>query len=127
MRPKPFESHPWFHPYIAAVPEDNGIDALLASEKVIQRIFGDLTPEQWAFRYQAFKWSPKQMLGHLIDAERIFAYRALCIARGDTTSLPGFEETDYAAAGKFDDRSGHYRQGAYRRNHFESQVSDGIF
>ena len=57
-----------------------------------------LTEEQAQFRYAPDKWSVKDLLGHLCDAERVFAYRLLRIGRGDITPLPGFEETDYARA-----------------------------
>ena len=55
-------------------------------------------------RYAAGKWSIREVLGHLIDTERIFAYRALRFARGDRTDLPGFEQDDYVAAAQFDRR-----------------------
>lgn len=57
-----------------------------------------ISEDKWMYRYAPEKWSVKEMVQHIIDAERIFAYRALCIARGDKTPLPGFEENDYAAA-----------------------------
>src|SRR5262249_14910723 len=56
-----------------------------------------LTESQGSLRYAPDKWSIKQMLQHVIDAERVFAYRALRAARGDRTPLPGFEENEYAA------------------------------
>jgi hypothetical protein len=58
--------------------------------------FKSLPSEKHHFQYEVGKWSPLDILQHLIDAERIFAYRALRIARLDTTALPGFEENDYA-------------------------------
>src|SRR5262245_28188406 len=57
------------------------------------------------YRYARGKWSIKEVVGHLADTERILAYRALCIARGDTTPLPGFDETAYVPVAKFDARS----------------------
>jgi uncharacterized damage-inducible protein DinB len=63
-------------------------------------------PESKAlYRYAPAKWSIKEVLGHLADSERVFAYRALRFARGDTTPLPGFDEQVYAPAGRFDERS----------------------
>ena len=59
---------------------------------------GDLT-------YGPGKWSVKQVLGHLADDERIFAYRALCVARGDSRELPGFDERQYVAAAGFPELS----------------------
>jgi uncharacterized damage-inducible protein DinB len=56
-------------------------------------------------RYAAGKWSMREVLGHLIDTERIFAYRALRFAHGDRTDLPGFEQDDYVAAAQFDRRT----------------------
>src|SRR5450755_1435130 len=55
-------------------------------------------------RYAAGKWSVREVLGHMIDTERIFAYRALRFARNDRTDLPGFEQDDYIAAANFDQR-----------------------
>ena len=55
-------------------------------------------------RYAPDKWTVKEVLGHLIDDERIFAYRALCIARGDARPLAGFDEKDYVAATQFEAR-----------------------
>src|SRR4051812_33438052 len=56
-------------------------------------------------RYEPGKWTVKEIVGHLIDDERIFAYRALCVARGDTRPLPGFEENEYVAATNFESQS----------------------
>ena len=58
----------------------------------------DLDPVRRLHRYAPEKWSVQQLLGHMIDTERIFSCRALCIARGDQTPLPGFEENDYVDA-----------------------------
>ena len=63
-----------------------------------------LTDEQGAFRYAPDKWSIKELINHLSDAERVFAYRMLRIGRGDRTPLPGFEENDYARAAQSDRR-----------------------
>ena len=57
------------------------------------------------YRYAEGKWSVKEVLGHMLDAERIFAYRALCIARGEQQSLPAFEEDEYVKNGFFSERS----------------------
>jgi hypothetical protein len=54
------------------------------------------------FRYDEGKWTIKEVIGHLLDTERVFVYRLLRISRGDMTELPGFDETMYAAEGRFD-------------------------
>jgi uncharacterized damage-inducible protein DinB len=73
-------------------------------DRVLARL-SPLTDEQSAFRYAPEKWSVKEMIGHLADAERVFAYRLLRIGRGDTTPLPGFEENDYVRAACSDRRT----------------------
>jgi hypothetical protein len=55
-------------------------------------------------RYESDKWSVREVVGHIIDSERIFAYRALRFARNDQTPLPGFEQDDYIGPGQFDAR-----------------------
>jgi hypothetical protein len=64
-----------------------------------------LSEQQAAYRYAPGKWSLKEALGHVTDTERIFAYRALRIARGDTTPQPGFEQDDYVRAAIFGSRT----------------------
>lgn len=51
--------------------------------------------------YQVSKWTPKEMLGHIIDTDRIFSYRALCLARSESALLPGFDENSYVASANF--------------------------
>lgn len=81
-----------------------GNDIMAALEDQPQHTLALLTglgEEQGNYRYAPDKWSIKEMLGHLIDTERILAYRALCIARNDRTPLPGFEQDDYVRSGGF--------------------------
>jgi uncharacterized damage-inducible protein DinB len=63
-----------------------------------------LTEAQAMHRYAEGKWSVKEVIGHLADAERVFAYRALCIARGDQAALPGFDENSYVVNAQSDRR-----------------------
>jgi uncharacterized damage-inducible protein DinB len=65
----------------------------------------ELPEQRWGYRYAPGKWSVKQVLGHLIDCERVFAYRAMCIARGEQKPLPGFDQDAYVDTGEADQRS----------------------
>ena len=97
-----------FAPFYAGYVEKVGADPIGLLERQLGRfrILGEtLAPEQAAHRYAPGKWSVKEILGHLIDAERVFSYRALRIARGDTTPLAGFDENAYVAAAESDRRS----------------------
>ncbi|WP_460635677.1 DinB family protein [Larkinella harenae] len=90
-----------FARYIDLVDSENVIVALRQQAAIIESLYKNLTVVQQDYRYAEGKWSPKEMLGHMIDTERIFAYRALCIARGEQQPLPGFDENAYADAGNF--------------------------
>jgi hypothetical protein len=61
----------------------------------------NVAPDQADYRYAPEKWSLKEVIGHITDTERIMSYRALCIARGDRTALPGFNEESYVAHAEF--------------------------
>ena len=83
---------------LARVAGDDAISALVAQRDDVLRLFAPLTDATVAGRrYAPGKWTVKEVLGHLIDDERIFAYRLFCIARGDARPLRGFDEVQYAA------------------------------
>ncbi len=93
---EPTEFAPFYKPYIEKAKQyDSILKGLLENEKETISFFENLPTEKLEFRYAEGKWTPKDILLHLIDAERIFTYRALRIARNDKTELPGFEENDY--------------------------------
>ena len=84
--------------YIAAVAgETDGLATLTRQQDAIEAM-RRLTPAQAEHRYADDKWSVKEIVGHLSDAERVLSYRLLRIARGDVTPLPGFDEKTFAAA-----------------------------
>jgi DinB superfamily len=80
------------------------LGALEHQPEELNKLFSGLTDEQAGYRPSPQKWSIKEILGHINDAERIFSYRALRIARNDKTALAGFEQDDYVRAGHFDKR-----------------------
>jgi len=103
--PGPTECAPAFARYIArAANVSNPLEELSAQRARVMARVSPLTDEQAQFRYEQGKWSVKELINHLSDAERVFAYRMLRIGRGDRTPLPGFEENDYARAAKSDRR-----------------------
>jgi uncharacterized damage-inducible protein DinB len=84
---------------------DDAVGALATQGKEIAALFESLDEETIRERrYAPGKWTVKEVIGHLIDDERIFAYRALCVARRDARPLPGFEENEYVAATNFESR-----------------------
>ena len=95
----------YFENYTKLVEADNAIDLIDKYSKPIWKFFNSIPAKTSTHRYAEDKWSLKELLQHIIDTERIFAYRALTIARHDTTSLPGFDENAYAVVSNADNRS----------------------
>jgi uncharacterized damage-inducible protein DinB len=96
-RPSPTEYAPYFERYVSLVAEDDFVSLFSQQPSELHARLVPLSPERAGFRYAPGKWSIREVVGHIIDAERVFAYRALCIARGEATSLPSFDENAYAA------------------------------
>lgn len=104
-KPQPGEFPPYAAMYIDLLPDDGRIIHHLEHQvQLVQAMFGSLPPERLAHRYAPGKWTPREVLLHIIDDERIYAYRALRFARGDVTELPGFDEQPYAVASEADTR-----------------------
>jgi uncharacterized damage-inducible protein DinB len=103
-RPEPNEYAPYYAGYIALVPGDDAVAALEAQRLHMMQMLSARSEREGNFRYGADKWSVKEVLGHMADAERVFTYRAMRIGRGDETPLPGFEQDDYVKNGGFSDR-----------------------
>lgn len=99
-RPQPNEYGPYYHTYISKVENDNLLQALADGQRSTLEFFKGLPAEKWAYRYAEGKWSIKELLLHLIDCERVFANRALRIARNDKTPLPGFDENLFAESSR---------------------------
>jgi hypothetical protein len=95
-----------FHAYVSRVAEvPDAIGLLTAQAEQFGAVLAPLNEAAAEYRYAPGKWSVKEMLGHLCDAERIFAYRLLRIGRGDGTPLAGFEEDDYVRSSGAHQRS----------------------
>ena len=95
----------YYHSYITHVMDDDLESAFHKHQVELVSFLKEIPKKKWSYRYAEDKWSIKELVQHIIDAERIFAYRALCISRKDQTPLPGFEENDYAANSKADSRT----------------------
>ena len=94
-KPEPTEYAPFYETYVALVPDVDIVQLLEAQRLQTAQLLAGCSERDGNFRYAPEKWSVKEVIGHLADAERIFTYRALRIARGDETPLPGFEQNDY--------------------------------
>lgn len=105
QRPAAGEFNPYYQKYIDKVPDED-IRALLRVQLAdTLALLRPLTDQQANYRYGPDKWTIKQVIGHMIDTERVFAYRAMRIARADPTELPGFDENAFVAHGAFEQRS----------------------
>jgi Mycothiol maleylpyruvate isomerase N-terminal domain. len=100
-RPQADEYNEYFSRYTSLVPEGNLITLLEEQQAETNRIFSSVSEAQAEYRYAEGKWSLKEVLGHIVDTERIMSYRLLRIARGDTTSLPGFNQDAYIEGDPF--------------------------
>jgi hypothetical protein len=96
MRPTSAEYSASFERYVSLVTEDDVLPLLDAQASGVRSAVGVLSAERAGYRYAPGKWSVRETIGHLIDTERVFGYRALSIARGETFSLPPFDENRYA-------------------------------
>ena len=102
-RPPATEYASAFERYVSRVPEG---DVVAALARQIDEVIGGFDKARGAaerYRYAPDKWSVREMVGHMVDTERIMGYRAVCVARGEAASLPGFDENAYVANASFDE------------------------
>jgi uncharacterized damage-inducible protein DinB len=95
----------YYHKYINLAIDDDIQTAFKKHQTELVSFLKDIPKKKWNHRYAEGKWSIKEVVQHIIDAERVFAYRALCFARKDQTPLPGFDENIFAVNSKADERS----------------------
>jgi uncharacterized damage-inducible protein DinB len=104
-RPEATEYAEYYANYISKVPGSDVLSVLESQRLQMLQVFAGRSERDGSFRYAPGKWTVKEVLGHITDTERIFAYRALRIARADQTPLPGFEQDDYVRSAAFGDRT----------------------
>jgi uncharacterized damage-inducible protein DinB len=101
-RPAEGEFLPYYERYISLVPAGDVLSTLASQMSETQDLLRGLPASSSTYRYAPGKWSVNEVIGHVIDSERIFAGRALRFARNDATPMPGFEQDDYVRNSKFD-------------------------
>jgi uncharacterized damage-inducible protein DinB len=104
-RPAASEYAPFYHGYVEAVPDGDIVELLRSGGRELVEAIGRIPEDRGGFRYGPEKWSIREVLGHLIDAERIFSYRALRVGRGDRTPLASFDENAYVKTAGSDART----------------------
>ena len=95
QRPTPAEYAPYYEKYIAKVRDGEILEILAEQSDAIRGLFARVPEDRGHFAYAPGKWTLNESLQHVVDTERVFSYRALRIARGDATPLPGFEQNDW--------------------------------
>ena len=101
-RPLESEYAPYYQGYVGHVTEEEILPVLRAQPDDLDVLLERVTPERETYRYAEGKWSIREIAGHLIDGERVFGYRAFCIARGESQNLPGFDQNDYLLTAPYD-------------------------
>jgi uncharacterized damage-inducible protein DinB len=102
-RPTASDYSPYHASYVALVPEEDIVSAMEQQSSEMQKVLASLDETKAASRYAEGKWSVKEVIGHVVDAERIFGFRALAIARGEAQPLPGFDEKQYVDNASFEE------------------------
>lgn len=104
-RPAPEEYHPFYQGYVALVPEGDLLDALAHQSADMVSLLERVSEERAGQSYEPGKWTFKELVGHVIDGERVFAYRAMCLARGESQPLPGMDQDTYVQHANFNART----------------------
>jgi len=104
-RPEQTEYNPYYEKYVSLVPTGDIVETLSRQIEETLALLRSIDEARAVYRYEPDKWSIKQVVGHVCDTERIFAYRALRFARGDQTPLPGYDQDEYVLSANFDART----------------------
>ncbi len=95
---------PYYTKYVELVPEEDVVTAMRAQLGETVALLNGVSERDACVHHHPYTWSIKEVVGHLTDSERVFAYRALRFAHGDSTPLPGFDENPYVQAAQFDEQ-----------------------
>ena len=101
-RPGTDEYAPFYETYVSLVPDGDVIETLERQTAETLALLRSVPEEKGAHRYGPGKWSVKQLVGHVVDTERVFAFRTLAVARGERRPLPGMDQDEYMAGADFD-------------------------
>ncbi|HEX8162397.1 MAG TPA: DinB family protein [Pyrinomonadaceae bacterium] len=104
-RPEPGEYAPYYEKYVSLVPAGDIVETLERQSAETLALLRGVPEERADSAYEPGKWSVKELVGHVVDTERVFSHRALRFGRGDRTPLPGFEQDDYVRGANFGARS----------------------
>lgn len=104
MRPAKGDYNEYYQKYIDLVTSDDILKEMYQTSLLISNTFNMFPQNKGDFRYAEGKWTLKEVVGHMLDTDRIFSYRALAIARGEKQPLPGFDQDIYVVNGKFNNR-----------------------
>lgn len=105
LKPDASEYASYYETYVSLVPEGDVVEAMSSQLAEVTAMLGGIAEERGGHSYAEGKWSIRQLVGHVIDGERIFSYRALAIARGEQQPLPGMDQDEYMAHSDFDSRT----------------------
>jgi hypothetical protein len=103
-RPAPSEHAEYYGRYVALVPEGDILETLRDQLGETLALLQRIPPDRETYRYDEGKWSLREVVGHLVDTERLFAYRALAMARSDGVDLPGMDQDEWARHSNADAR-----------------------
>ncbi len=117
------EFNAYYKNYIELLqPDVSLIDALQSGLEKSLEFYADIPKEKWGYAYASCKWTILESLQHVMDTERIFAYRALCIGRGDQTPLPGFDQDNYILPSRANIRDLHQMLREYKAIRLSTQT-----
>lgn len=105
LPPDSSEFAAYYSTYTKIVPPGDIVKTMASQQAALLQLVSTISEEESEFAYAPGKWSVKEVIGHMTDGERVFAYRALRVGRGDETPLPGFDENKFAAMGGHASRS----------------------